>query len=112
MMSVVVDDTHFEQQVSSILKHLQPMVLGGEINQVVVQVSAEAEALDLEEQDSLSENALDSLISNSLEDFPESDDTSPEAKFAAEIVRNSITQKTRDGHARFDLVFIFSLTIH
>lgn len=57
----------------------------------------------LEEEDSLAEQ-IDARITESLPDFPEDepDDTS---KYAAEIARAVITEKTREGHLRYLYIF-------
>jgi hypothetical protein len=54
----------------------------------------------LEEEDSLTDH-IDTLLTESLEDFPDDDDTSDSAaRHAAEITRANITDGTRGGHVR------------
>ena len=54
----------------------------------------------LEEEDSLTDH-IDMLLTESLEDFPEDNDTSDSAaRHAAEITRANITDGTRSGHVR------------
>jgi hypothetical protein len=59
--------------------------------------------LDTEDIDSLDDlltgPALEALINDSIDDYPDEDD-SDEAKYAAEIAKNSITEKTRTGSIR------------
>lgn len=63
------------------------------------QLSDEALKLWLEEEDSLADQ-VDALISEALQDFPDEDDLDEAAKYAAEIARVVITDKTRYGHLR------------
>lgn len=53
----------------------------------------------LEKEDSLADQ-VDALISEALQDFPDEDDLDEAAKYAAEIARVVITDKTRYGHLR------------
>ncbi|KAG1813128.1 hypothetical protein DFJ58DRAFT_850687 [Suillus subalutaceus] len=62
------------------------------------QIADEQVQLDLEEA-VWSDEHLDSLMTSCLEDFPD-DDVSELADYAAGIARSSITDRTRDGHAR------------
>lgn len=48
---------------------------------------------------------VDSLISESLEDFPEADSLDSAARHAAELTRANITDGTRGGHLRCVLRF-------
>ena len=65
------------------------------------QIAKEVLQLYLEEEDSLAEY-ITTLISDSLDDFPdEEDSTDPAARHAAEIMRASITDGTRSGHIRW-----------
>ncbi|KAJ6607836.1 hypothetical protein B0H10DRAFT_2227388 [Mycena sp. CBHHK59/15] len=61
------------------------------------ELSEEALKLWLEEEDSLA-HQIDALISESMQDFPDEDDLDEAAKYAAEIVRAVITDRTRFGH--------------
>ncbi|KAJ6549519.1 hypothetical protein DFH09DRAFT_1086767 [Mycena vulgaris] len=56
----------------------------------------------LEEEDSLS-HQIDTFLAEALEDFPKDDNVDDAAKYAAEIARAVITDKTRGGHIRFGL---------
>ncbi|KAJ7164608.1 hypothetical protein C8R43DRAFT_1166537 [Mycena crocata] len=69
------------------------------------ELSEEALKLWLEEEDSLA-HQVDALIKEALEDFPEEDDLDEAAKYAAEIARAVITDKTRYGHLRIVKVYI------
>jgi hypothetical protein len=62
------------------------------------QIANERVRLDLEEAAWCDEH-LNDLMASYLEDFPD-DDPSELADYAAGIARGSITDWTRDGHAR------------
>ena len=64
----------------------------------LLQVADECVRLDLEDATWCDEH-LDGLVANCLEDFPDQD-PSELADYAASIARGSITDRTRDGHAR------------
>ena len=53
----------------------------------------------LEEEDSLVDH-IDTLLSESLDDFPEDDTSDSAARHAAEITCANITNGTRGGHIR------------
>ena len=53
----------------------------------------------LEEEDSLMDH-IDTLLSESLDDFPEDDTSDSAARHAAEIMRANITNGTWGGHIR------------
>ncbi|KAK7021481.1 hypothetical protein R3P38DRAFT_3317755 [Favolaschia claudopus] len=57
------------------------------------------EDIALEEEDSLAEQ-INTLISDTLQDFPDEDTKDEAAKYAAEIAKAVITDKTREGHLR------------
>jgi len=63
------------------------------------QVGSEALKIYLEEEDSLDDH-VDTLLAESLEDFPEDDICDSAARHAAEITRACITESTRVGHIR------------
>ncbi|KAJ7235411.1 hypothetical protein C8J57DRAFT_1530846 [Mycena rebaudengoi] len=63
------------------------------------ELAAEALRNWLEEEDSL-EDQIDILIKEAIQDFPDEDDRDEAAKYAAEIARAVITDKTRHGHLR------------
>jgi hypothetical protein len=64
---------------------------------VLVQISAEAIKIHLEEEDSLD---LDLLVDDCLDDFPEADAGDVFGERAAAIAKCSITEQTRSGHVR------------
>jgi len=64
-----------------------------------LQFADEQVQLDLEEAVWCDEH-LDGLMTSCLEDFPDDDDVSELVDYAAGIARSSITDQTRDGHAR------------
>ncbi|KAG2737930.1 hypothetical protein P692DRAFT_20760388, partial [Suillus brevipes Sb2] len=68
------------------------------------QIADEQVRLDLEEAVWCEEH-LDGLMTSCLEDFPD-DDVSELADYAAGIARSSITDRTRDGHARIIKAYI------
>ncbi|THH15723.1 hypothetical protein EUX98_g9419 [Antrodiella citrinella] len=51
------------------------------------------------------EDMIEGLVQASLEDFPE-EDTSPAARYAAEMAKACITQGTRNGHTRIIMAYI------
>jgi hypothetical protein len=53
----------------------------------------------LEEEDSLMDH-IDTLLSESLDDFPEDDTSDSAARHAAEIMCANITNGTQGGHIR------------
>ncbi|KAK7007167.1 hypothetical protein R3P38DRAFT_3325570 [Favolaschia claudopus] len=57
------------------------------------------EDIALEEEDSLAEQ-INTLISDTLQDFPDEDTKDEAAKYAGEIAKAVITDKTREGHLR------------
>ncbi|KAJ7788483.1 hypothetical protein B0H14DRAFT_3576850 [Mycena olivaceomarginata] len=64
-------------------------------------LAAEAHKIDLEEEDSLTlADQIDALINEAVQDFPDEDDIDSAAKYAAEIARAVIKDKTREGHLR------------
>ncbi|KAJ7877708.1 hypothetical protein B0H14DRAFT_2295908, partial [Mycena olivaceomarginata] len=64
-------------------------------------LAAEAHKIDLEEEDSLTlADQIDALINEAVQDFPHEDDIDSAAKYAAEIARAVIKDKTREGHLR------------
>ncbi|KAJ7937875.1 hypothetical protein B0H13DRAFT_1852173 [Mycena leptocephala] len=67
----------------------------------------EAFKLYLEEEDSLL-HQIDSIISESMQDFPEEDDIDHAVKYAAEIARAVTTDTTRGGHLRIVKHYIAS----
>ncbi|KAJ7453221.1 hypothetical protein FB451DRAFT_1050494, partial [Mycena latifolia] len=69
------------------------------------QLSEEAFKIWLEEEDSLS-HQIDGIISESMKDFPEDDNVDDAARYAAEIARAVITDKTRGGHLRIAKAYI------
>ncbi|KAJ7735849.1 hypothetical protein DFH07DRAFT_753682, partial [Mycena maculata] len=66
-------------------------------------LSEEALKLWLEEEDSLSDQ-IQALIDEATQDFPDEDDEV--AKYAAQIAREVITDKTRGGHLRIVKAYI------
>ncbi|KAJ7066766.1 hypothetical protein B0H15DRAFT_764970, partial [Mycena belliarum] len=71
------------------------------------QLSEEALKLWLEEEDSLS-HQIDGIINECMQDFPDDDTVDDAAKYAAEIARAVITDKTRGGHLRIAKAYIAS----
>ncbi|KAJ7291741.1 hypothetical protein C8J57DRAFT_1492205 [Mycena rebaudengoi] len=69
------------------------------------ELAAEALRNWLEEEDSL-EDQIDILIKEAIQDFPDEDDRNEAAKYAAEIARAVITDKTRHGHLRIVKAYI------
>jgi hypothetical protein len=74
------------------IKGLIPASAAGKKNE-------EALKLYLEEEDSLV-HQIGSIISESMQGFPEEDDIDDAVKYAAEIVRAVTTDTTRGGHLR------------
>ncbi|KAK7016490.1 hypothetical protein R3P38DRAFT_3321031 [Favolaschia claudopus] len=68
-------------------------------------IAAETLKLWLEEEDSLAEQ-INTLINGAVQDFPDEDDKDEAAKYAAEIARAVITDKTREGHLRIVKAYI------
>ncbi|TFY81507.1 hypothetical protein EWM64_g2501 [Hericium alpestre] len=68
------------------------------------EIADEEHKIELEEYDSLLEN-IDSLVADSLNDFPD-DDNSELAVQAASIARASITEGTRTGHMRIIKAYV------
>ncbi|KAJ7668902.1 hypothetical protein B0H17DRAFT_1142367 [Mycena rosella] len=71
------------------------------------ELSDEALKLHLEEEDSLSEQ-IDAFLAESLQDFPDEDNLDDAARYAAEIARAVIADKTRWGHLRIVKAYIVS----
>ncbi|KAJ7020086.1 hypothetical protein C8F04DRAFT_974775, partial [Mycena alexandri] len=69
------------------------------------QITDEACKLHLEDSDSIEEH-IHIIIAGSVEDFPEDDTSDSAAKFAAQIARASITDKTRSNHVRIIKAYI------
>lgn len=69
---------------------------------LLLQVADEMLHLELEEA-SETEDKLDILLTECLDDFPD-DDQSEIAQYAASIAQNSITNQTRTKHVRYVLV--------
>lgn len=64
-----------------------------------IKIAEEQLKLHLEEADSLLDR-IDDLVADALEDFPDTDNISPVAQYAAKIAQACITEKTRGGHQR------------
>ncbi|KAJ7725791.1 hypothetical protein B0H16DRAFT_1332586, partial [Mycena metata] len=69
------------------------------------QITDEACKLHLEDFDSIEEH-IHIIIAGSIEDFPEDDSSDNAAKFAAQIARANITDKTRSNHVRIIKAYI------
>ena len=54
---------------------------------------------ELDEEEELLEH-INEVLAVCLEDFPNTADNSPEGKYAAEMAKQYITDKTREGHIR------------